>query len=84
MYYVYVLQNIYNLGDYYLGYSNDLKRRLNEHNNGENKSSKGKSWRLVYYEAYLSEEYARQREFRLKRNRRMKQFLLERIRESLK
>lgn len=64
MYYVYFLKN--EKGKIYYGSTNDLKRRISEHNNDKSRSTKGHIWRLVYYEAYFSEEDARQRESNLK------------------
>ncbi len=53
----------------YTGYTNNLKRRLSEHNNGLNKSTKFRApLKLVYYEAYLSQTDAKKREDRLKRS----------------
>ncbi len=83
MFYVYVLQNIADETDYYLGYSSDLVARLKSHNEGKNKSTKNKQWRVVYYEAYISEAIARQREYKLKRNPRMKRFLMDRIKSQI-
>ena len=77
MYYIYVLQN--EQGDFYIGYTSDLKRRLREHNSGQNPSTKLHSWELVYYEAYRSEIVARDRETKLKAHGRSKQLLLERV-----
>ena len=82
MFYVYVLQAEADQR-FYLGYSSDLKRRVEAHNRGKNKSTKYSKWRLVYYEAYLSERYARQREASLKRNERMRSLLYKRIKASL-
>jgi len=57
MYYAYVLKK--DRGDFYIGYTADLKRRLTEHQ---------KEWPcgLIYYEAYLLEKQARNRERKLK------------------
>ena len=77
MYYFYVLQN--EQGDFYMGYSADLKQRLRDHNSGRNTSTKSHSWKVVYYEAYLSERVARDREQKLKAHGRSWQLLLERI-----
>ena len=81
MYYVYVIQN--EKKDFYVGYTANLNNRLADHNAGRNQSTKNDKWELVYYEAYVNESYARNREQILKKNRRMKTFLLERIKESL-
>ena len=67
-----------------LGYTSDLRRRLREHNKGYNKSTKGNSWKLVYYEAFLSEEDARDREKKLKQRGSTKYKLLKRLSNSLK
>ena len=66
MYYVYVLHSNHDQG-LYIGYSADLKRRLNEHNEGKSISTKARRpWRLVYYEAYVDERDALGREEFLK------------------
>ena len=54
-------------GDLYIGSTNDLRRRLEEHNSGKVRSTKSRiPFELVYYEAYKSEKDARQREQNLK------------------
>ena len=83
MFYVYVLQSIDEDQVFYIGSTNDLKRRVAEHNRGENTSTKHRQWRLVYYEAYVSMVAARERERKLKKHGRAKQLLLERIKNSL-
>ena len=74
MYYTYVL---YNNRDeqIYIGYTNDLKRRLKEH--------KEKLPELVYYEAYRNEEDARDREMKLKQRGQSIRQLKKRIGRSL-
>ena len=68
MYYVYVLQSKLN-GQPYVGSTNNLKSRFKQHNNGKVISTKRyKPWKLIYYEAYESEQLARVREKRLKYN----------------
>jgi len=83
MYYVYILKSETENKLYY-GYTNDLRRRLNEHNSGKSFSTKNKTpWKLVYYEAYFSEKDARHREFQLKRHAQGLYQLKKRIRNSL-
>src|SRR3989344_9023228 len=66
MYYVYLLENMKN-DETYIGSTNDLKRRLREHNIGLITSTRRyMPWRLVMYEAYQSEKDAREREQKLK------------------
>ncbi len=84
MYYVYVLQSKAEEERFYLGSTTDLKRRIEEHNQGKNKSTKTQQWTLVYYEAYTTESAAREREHKLKQDGRSKRFLMQRIKKSLK
>lgn len=66
MYYIYILKSI-KLGVFYIGYTSDLKKRINEHHLG--KSTTTKKYlpiKLVYYEAYLSKKDAICRENKLK------------------
>ncbi len=85
MYYVYVLQDVREVGDVYIGYTHHLKERLRGHNSPLNRGyTSGKKWRLVYYESYLSESDARTRERRLKQDGRARYQLMRRIQGSLK
>ncbi|MCH8850302.1 MAG: GIY-YIG nuclease family protein, partial [Chloroflexi bacterium] len=46
MSYVYILESV-NTGRYYIGCTDDLERRLHEHNNGKSASTKAfRPWRL--------------------------------------
>ena len=66
MFYVYLIKSKKD-GKLYNGSTNDLKRRILEHNQGSNRSTKYRGpFELVYYEAYKSEEDARARERNLK------------------
>jgi putative endonuclease len=66
MYYVYVLHSDRD-GMFYTGSTNDLKRRLSEHNDGRVGSTvKRRPLRLIYYEACVKESDARAREKYLK------------------
>jgi putative endonuclease len=59
MYYVYILKSKKN-GKLYKGFSNDLKRRIKEHNCGKSVFTKNNGpWDLIYYEAFKSEKDAR-------------------------
>jgi len=62
MFYTYVLKSQKD-NKLYIGYSNDLKRRLSEHNNGKVEATKSRRpIILVYYEACLDEKKAIARE----------------------
>ncbi|MDB5260119.1 MAG: Excinuclease subunit domain protein [Candidatus Nomurabacteria bacterium] len=83
MFYVYILKSKKN-GNIYTGYSNDLKRRLIEHNSGHNVSTKPYiPYELIYYEAYRSEGDAKEREQHLKINYRTAVQLKNRLKRSL-
>lgn len=74
MYFVYLLKNEEN-NEIYYGYTNNLERRLHEHING--------NWKLIYYEAYLSELDARDREKKLKHYGQGRKYLKNRLKRSL-
>ena len=53
----------------YVGYTKDLKKRIKLHNSGKGaKFTRGKKWKLVYYEKYDSKSEAMKKEFKLKKN----------------
>jgi len=83
MFFVYILKSG---GDktLYIGYTNDLRKRLKEHNSGFVKSTKLKRpWCLVYYESYASRQDATKREENLKLRAKALRQLLNRIKKSL-
>ena len=62
MFYVYVLKS-HKDKHFYIGYTIDLKRRLNEHQKGTVQSTKGRlPIELVYYEAFKYEQDAKNQE----------------------
>jgi putative endonuclease len=66
MYYVYQLLSEID-GNFYTGSTNDLRRRMEEHNNGRVISTaKRRPLKLIYYEACICESDARRREKYLK------------------
>jgi len=82
MYYVYTLQSLKNK-DLYIGFSNDLKRRYQQHTNGEVRATQySRPWKLVYYEAYFDKKDAIRRERQLK-NHAAKNDLKKQIERSL-
>ena len=53
----------------YVGYTNNLKKRLDLHNSGKGaKFTRGKKWKLVYYKKYDSRSTAMKKEYILKKN----------------
>ncbi len=76
MYYVHVLKD--NATDeLYYGYTNNLKRRITEHN-------KKRLQRLIYYEAYQQQLDAPNRERQLKHHAQALTALKKRLKQSLK
>jgi len=66
MYYVYVLQSIKD-NSLYIGYTADLKKRFEEHNNGLSIATKHKiPYKLIFYEAFVNRIDAKHRETYLK------------------
>jgi len=66
MYTVYILYSK-SINRYYVGYTNDLERRLPEHNRKNGKfTDRGVPWELVYKEEYQAKEKAMSREKEIK------------------
>ena len=54
----------------YVGYTNDLKKRINLHNIGKGaKFTRGRKWVLIYKEKFKSKKEAISREYYIKNNR---------------
>jgi len=82
MYYIYVLHSAKN-NEFYTGFTNDLKRRVEEHNAGRVHSTAMRiPLKLVYYEACLHQDDAIHREKYLKTTF-GKQYIRKRIKNSL-
>ena len=59
MHYVYVLESITSPDKHYTGFTHDLKKRLEKHNNGEvHHTSKYKQWKVNVYIAFEKKEKA--------------------------
>ena len=64
----------------YVGYTNNLQKRLNLHNNGKGaKFTRGKKWKLVYYEQYDSKSIAMKNEYKLKKNYQLRKKIIKNI-----
>ncbi|MCL5438591.1 MAG: GIY-YIG nuclease family protein [Patescibacteria group bacterium] len=58
MYYVYILQSLKDKG-LYIGYTQDLKKRLKEHQSKESFSTKGRApFLLIHFQGFMSKEDA--------------------------
>ncbi|MBI4100682.1 GIY-YIG nuclease family protein [Candidatus Microgenomates bacterium] len=65
-YYVYILRS-QKSGSLYIGYTTDLIKRFEQHNNGKSQATKPfRPYKLIYYEAFLDRVDAKRREVYLK------------------
>lgn len=79
MYYVYLLKSKRD-GTLYIGCTENLGKRVREHNAGKMRSTKGRvPYQLVHYEEYQSKTEALSREYQLKHNSKKKALLIEEI-----
>ena len=54
----------------YVGYTNNLKKRIDLHNSGKGaKFTRGRKWVLIYKEKFRSKKEAISREYYIKNNR---------------
>jgi len=69
-YYVYVLKSIEEKTVTYVGYTSDIKKRIQLHNLGKGaKFTRGRKWKLIYREKFNSKKEAILREYYIKKNR---------------
>ena len=70
MFYVYMLKSKSVKPVTYVGYTNNLRKRINLHNSGKGaKFTRGRKWTLIYKEKYKSKKEAISREYYIKNNR---------------
>ena len=68
MFYVYMLKSKSSKPITYVGYTNNLKSRLNLHNSGKGaKFTRGRLWKLAYSKKYRSKTKAMSEEYKLKK-----------------
>ena len=78
MFILYILYSE-SLDRYYVGYTNNIERRIYEHNRIKHKYTDiGIPWNLVYSETYSSKKEAMSRE-RFIKNKKSKQFIIDLI-----
>ena len=78
-YYVYLIVSRFknNKKISYVGYTKNLQKRLNLHNAGKGaKFTRGKKWKLVYYEKYNTKSLAMKNEFILKKNYKLRKKII--------
>ena len=60
----------------YVGYTNNVKRRLNLHNAGKGaKFTRGRKWKVLYTEKFIRKNEAISREYYIKNNRSFRNLL---------
>ena len=76
MYYVYMLKSKGVKPVTYVGYTNNLKKRISLHNSGKGaKFTRGRKWMLIYKEKYNSKKEAISREYYIKKKRSLRKKL---------
>ena len=77
-YYVYMLRNISNnKKKTYVGYTNNLEKRLIKHNSNKGaKSTKGYKWELIFKKKFLLKSKAMSYEYKLKKDRKKRTSIL--------
>ncbi len=72
-FYVYVLKSSGNKPLTYVGYTNNLKKRITLHNQGKGaKFTRGRKWKLIYKEIFNSKKMAQSREYYIKKDRKFR------------
>lgn len=57
----------------YVGYTNNLKKRINLHNQGKGaKSTRGRYWKLAYKKKFSNKSIAMKFEYHLKKNKKLR------------
>ena len=80
IYYVYMLKSKSIKPVTYVGYTNNLKKRLFLHNNSKGaKFTRGRKWKIVYKKKYLSKSIAMKEEYKLKKNYKLRNFIKKNI-----
>ena len=76
-YFVYVLKNQKKTRlTTYVGYTKNLKKRLNLHNNGKGaKFTRGRSWKIIYTEKFSTKEEAMSREYYIKKDKKLRNYI---------
>ncbi len=53
----------------YVGYTNNLKKRLSKHNSSKGaKFTRGRKWKMIYKKTYKTKSEAIKQEYKLKKN----------------
>jgi len=77
-YYVYMIKTISGkLNKTYVGYTNNLKKRLYKHNNNKGaKSTKGHKWKIIFNKKFILKSNAMSYEYFLKKNKKLRKKII--------
>ena len=77
-FYVYMLKSKSVKSVTYVGYTNNLKRRISLHNSSKGaKFTRGRKWILIYKEKFKSKKEAISREYYIKKNRSLRKKIID-------
>ena len=78
-FYVYMLKcTTISVNKTYVGYTNNIKKRLSKHNSSKGaKSTKGHNWILIYKKKFSNKSDAMSFEYNLKKNRTQRKIILD-------
>ena len=75
-YYLYMLKSTGTNSVTYVGYTKSIKDRIMLHNTGKGaKFTRGRKWKLIYKEYFKSKNKAISREYYIKRNRTLRNYI---------
>ena len=71
IYYVYIIINLARKPYYtYVGYTNNIKKRLKLHNSSKGaKFTRGRQWKVIYKKEFILKSEAMKFEYKLKKNK---------------
>ncbi len=77
-FYVYMLKSVGRKSVTYVGYTNNLNKRVALHNRSKGaKFTRGRKWKLIYKEKYNSKKEAISREYYIKKKRSLRKKIKE-------
>ena len=77
-YHVYMLKSLSKKPVTYVGYTKNLKKRIDLHNNSKGaKFTRGRKWKLIYKEIYSTKKEAISREYYIKSNKSLRKKIKE-------
>ena len=84
VYYVYLIKTLSNfINKSYVGYTNNLEKRLEKHNSNLGaKSTRGYKWEIIYKKKFYSKNKALSFEYKLKKDRNIRLKILNEFKKS--